>query len=192
MGEQSGFFEEALSNFMFDVASGGAIRHLADEGHSVDQIMKELDFPTSREQVEKTVYRHMTDSGILLARLPATPDEMKMCVIKNADAGKLYSALSEHIRMNGEENSYMLCPFGRLLKNDKAKLHKLIAGLTGREQEYILGIRWERNIMYHRLTRRMLEIGIQLASNADTEEQMSWEFYFLKEKEIVRIGPVQE
>lgn len=192
MGEQSGFFEDALSNFMFDVASGGAIRHLTDKGYSVEQIMKELDFPTSRERVEKTAYRYMKDSGILLDRLPVEENELTRHILRMSDAGQIASCLSERICMNGEAHSYMMCPFGRLLKNDKEKLNDMINCLTGREKEYILGIRWERNIMYHRLNGRMREIGIQLAANQDKKENRIWEFYFLKEKEMIQIQPLQE
>ena len=34
------YFEAALSDFVFDVAAGGAIRHLVDRGYSVEQMMK--------------------------------------------------------------------------------------------------------------------------------------------------------
>lgn len=44
MGEQK-FFQEALSNFTYEVACMGAIRHRADLGESVSKIHWELDFP---------------------------------------------------------------------------------------------------------------------------------------------------
>jgi hypothetical protein len=53
MGE--GYFEEALSNFTKDFAYGGAIRHLVDHGYSTDQIIKEFNYPVSRETIEKIV-----------------------------------------------------------------------------------------------------------------------------------------
>lgn len=48
------FFNEALSNFSKDFAYGGAIRHLLDRGYTVDRIIKEFDYPVSREFIEKT------------------------------------------------------------------------------------------------------------------------------------------
>jgi len=59
------YFEAALSDFVFDVAAGGAIRHLTDRGYSVEQIMRELSYPVPRDRVEKAVYRHLTESRIL-------------------------------------------------------------------------------------------------------------------------------
>ena len=44
MSEQD-FFKSALSNFTHEAASGGAIRHLADLGYTVDWITRELTFP---------------------------------------------------------------------------------------------------------------------------------------------------
>ena len=49
------YFDEALSDFVHDAASGGAIRHLVDLGYSLTQIMQALSYPTPRERVQKTV-----------------------------------------------------------------------------------------------------------------------------------------
>ena len=64
------YFDEALSDFVHDAASGGAIRHLVDLGYSLTQIMQALSYPTPRERVQKTVYRYMLESGMLLKMLP--------------------------------------------------------------------------------------------------------------------------
>lgn len=50
MGEQD-YFKNALSNFTYDVACGGAIRHKADTGDTVRKIANELDFPMPYEKV---------------------------------------------------------------------------------------------------------------------------------------------
>ena len=83
MTEHPKYFEEALSNFVHDVASGGAIRHLVESGYSVNQIMERLDYPTPRERVEKTVYQYMTESGILLSQLPVKEEMMEKHFHKN-------------------------------------------------------------------------------------------------------------
>ena len=56
-----GYFEEALSNFTKDFAYGGAIRHLADHGYTVDKIIKEFHYPISRESIEKIVNQHLAE-----------------------------------------------------------------------------------------------------------------------------------
>lgn len=178
-GKEGGYFEAALSDFVFDVAAGGAIRHLTDRGHSVDQIMKELDYPVPRPKVEKAVYRHLVESGILLTKLPVEDDKMRLHLLQagvEKDKNKFMAALAKYIETYGEKNSYMECPFGLWMKNDEKKLQQVIACLTSREKEYILGIRWEYNVMYHRLNDRMREIGMKLAVNIEEE----WKFFFLK------------
>ena len=52
MNKNDKTFQNALSNFTFDMASRGAIRHLADLGYSADEIHDRLDFPTPASQIE--------------------------------------------------------------------------------------------------------------------------------------------
>lgn len=184
MAEQPRYFEEALSDFTHDVASGGAIRHLVESGYSVNQIMERLDFPTPRERVEKTVYRYMTESGILLSKLPMEESAMKVYLCKGEKRNVIRKILLDHIHTNGEENSYIECPFGRLLKQDRETLKGMLQDLTSREREYILGIPWKQDVMYHRLSGRMLEIGILLAVNPEYE----YHFYFFKSKDTVIVS----
>ncbi len=177
-GQKGGYFQAALSDFMFDVAAGGAIRHLTDRGHSVEQIMKELDYPVARSKVEKAVYRHLVESGILMSGLPGENEKIRVYNLwsdQEKDGNKFKTALAEHIEKYGAENSYMECPFGLWKRDDEKKLQHVTAVLTSREREYILGINWEHKLMYHRLNDRMREIGMKLG--ADTGE--TWKFFFI-------------
>ena len=177
-GQKGGYFQAALSDFMFDVAAGGAIRHLTDRGHSVEQIMKELDYPVARSKVEKAVYRHLMESGILMSGLPAENEKIRIHHLQTdaeKDRNKFKTSLVNHIETYGEKNSYMECPFGLWMKNDEKKLQQVMTVLSSREKEYILGIKWEHNMMYHRLNDRMREIAMKLGT--DTCEE--WKFFFL-------------
>lgn len=40
--EEQKYFKQAISNFTYEAACGGAIRHLADLGYSVRKIMEQL------------------------------------------------------------------------------------------------------------------------------------------------------
>lgn len=64
------YFKEALSNFMFDAASGGAIRHLADRGYTAEEILKKLDFPTPLDRIQKTIWQHFLDKKVVLLEEP--------------------------------------------------------------------------------------------------------------------------
>lgn len=174
MGDgKKGYFEAALSDFVFDVAAGGAIRHLVDRGYSVEQMMKELAYPVPRAKVEKAVNRYMAETGILLAELPWTDGE-NMHLINEKDGKKLYGLMQVYIEKYSIQNAYAECCFGKWMRKDEKKLQQVMSHLTSREQEYIMGINWEYDIMYHRLTERMREIGYKLAVHTEDE----WKFYF--------------
>lgn len=177
MEDKNGYFEAALSDFVFDVAAGGAIRHLVDRGHSVDQITKELDYPVPRAKVEKAVFRYMSESEILTAMLPNmnTDKIISINFLKGSDIRMFCERLDENIKKYGVQNSYMECPFGNWIKNDESRLQQVMSCLNSREKEYILGIKWEQNVMYHRLNERMREIAVKLASHTNEE----WKFYFV-------------
>ena len=64
------YFKKSLSDFTFDMASGGAIRHLVDRGYTVEQIVKMLDFPTPYDRVQQTVWKYFLDKGTVLLKEP--------------------------------------------------------------------------------------------------------------------------
>lgn len=64
------FFRDALSDFTFESASGGAIRHLADLGYTVKQISEQLTYPTPYEKVRMAVWKHLTQTQVILTQEP--------------------------------------------------------------------------------------------------------------------------
>ncbi len=64
------YFNRALLDFAFEVACKDAIRHLADAGYTIEQIMRQLTFPASYEQVQKTVWEHFLDKRVILLEEP--------------------------------------------------------------------------------------------------------------------------
>ncbi len=177
------YFEEALSDFTHDVASGRAIRHLVDLGYTTAQILERLAYPTPRGRVEQTVYRYMKETGTIRTELPMAQEEMKQIAVKDRTIAGLSRILRTKTEQNGEENSYISCPFGMIYRDREERMQRLLAPLTAREREYILGIPWEMQVVYHRLTSRMMEIGVQLALNSE----MEFQFCFLKSNEIVTL-----
>lgn len=180
--ENSRYFQEALSDFMYDAASGRAVRHLVDDGYTSAQIMQRLDYPTPFAKIQKTVTKRLKETGMLLDELPVSGEQLKSVILGSVSEETLFSCLAQRISRNGEENAYISCPFGACAGADDG-ISKLLSPLTAREREYILGIAWESGVRYHRLDRRMLEIGVQLACrNPDV-----FSFYFLKSYENLRL-----
>lgn len=71
------YFQNALSDFTYEAASGGAIRHLADSGYTVKQISEKLTFPTPYERVRKTVWHHLLATGVVLLEEPGSGEQYK-------------------------------------------------------------------------------------------------------------------
>lgn len=81
--EKQDYFKKALSNFAFEMASGGAIRYLTDEGYTVRQIAERLDFPTPVEKIQAAVWARLLENGTLLIEEPGSrPKEPKYTYIK--------------------------------------------------------------------------------------------------------------
>lgn len=76
MSEQK-YFQNALSDFTYEAASGGAIRHLAQAGYTVKQISEKLTFPTPYERVRKTVWQHLLATGVVLLEEPGSVVQCK-------------------------------------------------------------------------------------------------------------------
>ncbi len=79
MPEQD-YFKKALSDFTFDVAGGGAIRHLADRSYTVKQITERLDFHVPYEKVRQTVWQHFLDTGHIRLEEPGNGTQTERSV----------------------------------------------------------------------------------------------------------------
>lgn len=101
--EEQKYFKQAISNFTYEAACGGAIRHLADLGYTVKQIMEQLSFPVPYERVQKTVWEHFLENGILLLEEPGK--------------GKVQEK-ADYVR---EYNKYGKASFRRVVNQEKSE-----------------------------------------------------------------------
>ena len=81
--------------------------------------------------------------------------------------GKLTELLHRKCEENGENLCYVSCAFVFLnndsdsqnaLRQEEKDGEETINCLNSRQREYLLGIRWEKPVVYHRLDQRMREI----------------------------------
>ena len=203
---ENDYFKQALSNFVFDMASGGAIQHLTNQGYTVKQIIEKLDFPAPYEKVQEAVWKQLENNGCLLLEEPGSGVGQERAeyvmekdsfgrrsfrkVIIKADKtkqihwkevifsrkinGKLTDYLSKKIKENGENASYVSCNFGM-------KTNRLPDVLDEQQKDYISGLPWPNQEVYHRLDIRMREIVVALYDAGEFQG----ECYFLKEEECV-------
>lgn len=191
MDDSRDYFNRAVGNFMHEMSGAGAIRHMADQGYSVRQIMERLDYPTPQRRVEETVLKHMLKQGILLEQLPDVKYR-RIDIPYPWDRKQLSEAVYLRKEQNGEECSYVLLPIADLKKDSG-----LLSCLNDREREYLDGLPWEGDAVYHRLTGRMYEIAVELSmavlnkmTGADNRDRglaglTEMRFYFIKSREEV-------
>lgn len=163
------YFNRALSNFVQDMASGAAIRHLADQGYTVEQIRKHLSYPTTEEQIGKTVWAHYVDTGVIfLDEPPKEPVIEKVTYVK--EYGK-YGAV--HFRQKKElvdnpVKEYLPCEFGKLKYQNEALFLKNLEKLSKSDRDYILGLPWPLKTVWHVADERMRRIFMELQHVGDT------------------------
>lgn len=210
MGEKNkDYFKDALSNLAFDMACGSQIRHLADLGYTVSQIMAELDVSIPYLKVQKAVTEHLQASGVLSVGRPEDGNNKKKEFVREYDRygkpsfrqvrinpsaaicwqervyvpsadGDLSLFLDRKTEADGEENSYISCDFGL----SPEKTVKATAILEPRQKDYIEGILWERERVYHRLSPMMRAIIPRLYA----QELYEGECYFKQSKEHIIIA----
>lgn len=205
---QPEYFKNALSNFTFETACGGAIRHLTDLGYTVKQITGQLDFPTPYERVQKAVWQRLLDTGVIRLTPPGNGEAAeKTEFVKDYDKygkvsfrkvsipisqkdsisfkdsyfnpGENFSSfLKGRCAQNGHSSSYMSCDFGLA---GAGKSREYLQLLNEKQLEYLTGLPWPRQLCYHRLDLRMQEILIRLYENGKYQGTC----FFLETKEKI-------
>ena len=208
------YFQSALSNFTREMAYGGPIRHLTDQGYTINQISERLSFPAPIEQIRRQVWKRLLDTEIILTDVPGNRTEKTEYVReynKNGRASfrkvskempektaiqwnasgidcrqnkEIPCLLRKKIAENGEDNSYGSCEFGILKVQDPDRYQKMLQALDNDQREYIEGLPWEQKKVYHKLNLRMSEILLQLTAAG----LWQGDCYFLKTKERLVIA----
>lgn len=112
-------FDKALHNFMYDVASGDATRHLLELGYTVDEIYEKLEFPTPKSKIADTVLRYYIDNGMVLLERPVASVE-KVTYVKEYGAYGRSSLRKKVEVVEIDCDDYIECDFGKqLYKNHR-------------------------------------------------------------------------
>lgn len=187
--ENNNYFKKALSDFAYDMACGAQIRHLADLGYTINQILEALDISVPYERVQKTLNEHLQKTGVLLIRKPDHIIPAKKAFVKEYDSygrasfRQIVVQETKTPAVHWQEHAYKQEYDGNLLhfleyktkENgveasyiscdfglDRKKTEECFRVLGQRQQEYLRGILWEKKRMYHSLTPRMREIIARL------------------------------
>ncbi len=153
-------FNRALHNFTMDLASGDAIRHLADLGYTVREIREKLHYPTPIAQIKNVVWKKLVDDGTILLEDPATVScsTKKTYETRKDEFGKTYfvQILDKGDSINPAD--YYRCDFGRMIYKDAKGFEDYISALNPREKEYLLNLPWPLCPVWHKLDERFSAI----------------------------------
>lgn len=164
--ESNTAFNKALSNFVHDFASGGAIRHLADSGLTVTEITARLSFPTPKSRVAQAVWDYYLETGKICLEQPVRADVIrKVTYVKEQNAYGKVSMRQVVEEVPVEHREYLACDFGRQIYRDREGFQRKLSVLTDREREYILGLPWPLQTVYHEADERMRGIMRKLAAD---------------------------
>lgn len=165
INEKGDIFRKALKNFMFDVASGGAIKHLTDKGFTTKEIKEKLDFPTPENVIMEASWNRLVSKRIILLEDPneKLPEQNYKYVKVYGKYGKtsLKRVLIDE-NENGindiKKEDYAPINFGVLIYKDQKAFEKSLNVLEERDKDYILGLPWPKKIVYHKMDNRMKRI----------------------------------
>lgn len=167
-GGVSRAFEQVLSDFTFDAACGGAIRHLAGLGYTAKEVHERLSFPVSYERVRQAYTKYLLDEGILLKEKPDAHKtrEQYVYVQEEGKYGKksFRRVAKEPEAEEKKERTYVACDFGRIRTKEEFEA----LGLHAKQREYLEGICWEPRVMYHLMDDRMRGIVEAISARDDS------------------------
>lgn len=143
-------FDNALSQFIKDFASGGAIRHFVELGYSVEQIKSSLDFPMGLDDIGHVVWKEYIDTKqICIHEEDINRDYIvKTSYVKDYNKyGK--TSLRKVIKKEKVENkTYISCDFGRLIYKDKEGFNKRLNKLEAEDMAMIENLPWPLEKVY--------------------------------------------
>ena len=218
MSEQS-HFQNALSSFTHEVASGGAIRHRTDLGYTAKQIAERLPYPTPFVQVQQEMWQRLIETSVILLEEPGTGKKEKVSYVREYDKyGKssfrrvveaegeesmpicwrklametgvspkpeekerIWNVLQKKLAQNGKDCSYVSCDFGLMAYKEPNSFKMLLQLLEPKQKEYVEGLPWMVQRVYHRMDARMVEILKRLLGM----EKYNCICYFIKTKDKV-------
>ncbi len=148
------YFQQALSDFTFDAACGGAIRHLAGLGYTAREIRERLSFPVPFERVRQAYTRYLLEERILCRGEPGRQAEQERYAYVQEE-GKYGRKSFRRVKVEAdaaaqEAPAYISCEFAFYAQREGFRGLKL----TAKQREYLAGICWEKN-MYHVRDARM-------------------------------------
>ena len=165
--ETEGYFQKALSQFTVEFAAGNAIRALADKGCTVAEIHERLSFPVPKKAIGELVWAHFLDDGTVCLNNPKEQSEkIKTSYekVQNKYGKVSFRQVKKTITLEGD---YIACDFGKRLYQDREAFLKGLEVLDAKDRDYVLGLPWPLETVWHINNERMERIASALGPIRD-------------------------
>ncbi|MDO4976013.1 MAG: hypothetical protein Q4E53_02010 [Eubacteriales bacterium] len=189
MAEGQSFFQKVLGNFTHEFANGDIIRKYADQGYSIKEMRKKLDFPSPFDKIHEIVWKHFLDSQKILLEKPGENRQMRYQYVKDVSA---YGKVSfRRIQVENQDNDrgdiiynemtideaiaahcfelfsknniyYVEIPFGLIRYRDQKAYEQLLNNLSDIDADYVDGLFKERRLVYYKIDQKMARIICKL------------------------------
>jgi len=153
------YFNEALKSFAMDAACGDAIRHLADKGMTVEEICAGLTFPAPVDTVKSYVWKHYVNKGIIRLTDPANKSHKEVTYVQDRDKYGRCSFRRVEMDNPSENHEYIFCDFGKAIYKDRKGFEESLTFLDKNDRDYILGLPWPVEPVWHIRDERMMRIS---------------------------------
>ena len=130
------------------------MRHLADQGLTVSEIVSKLDYPLPKEKVASIVWDHYVNTGVICLKEPSSTVE-KISYVKEQDEYGKTSMRRVVEKIDMSKVKYVKIDFGKRLYQNPEEFKKSLAALATKDSEYILSLPWPLSDVYHILDDRM-------------------------------------
>lgn len=155
------FFKQTLQDFTADVAYGGAVRHLADQGFSIRQIQKHLDYPAPFERIQKIVWEHWVKEGVVRLEKAERTTEKVHYVREFDEYGRatfrrVVDASETTVDIRPED--YVCCGFGVLKGRNAREFEEKLGKLPPESREFVEDIPWPRQYVWIKKDERIQKI----------------------------------
>ena len=165
LNDEKSPFQSALSNFTFGVANGDLICHLAEEGYSVRRIKEHCDYPVTIEKIRDTVWDYYLETGRIRLDAPSgsETDRKRTKTDYVMDIGQYGKRSFRQVTVEEDNNDsdYVACDFGIVRDTDPKEYQRRLSALDSRQRDYVEGLPWPAQLVYHRDCLQIREILAQ-------------------------------
>ena len=107
---------------------------------------------------------------------------------KSEEKDRSWNIVQKKLEENGENCSYVSCDFGVLAYREPKDYEMLLQLLEPKQREYVEGLPWKAQRVYHRMDARMVQILRQLIRAG----KYNFVCYFIKTQNKLTIAPFSE